>query len=116
MSFLDLSIFLFPNQVEQAKQERKFSGEVVGPIGMYLKISAGKENFAALAETAIGGGLMDRFIVTNDSDRSYFMKLRTLARCSPRDCCVFQMVSCNSIDCSPIAFLLCHILNRHHFQ
>jgi len=52
----------------------------------------GKENLASLAEAAIGRGTLDRFIVTNDHDRSLFMKLRTELGCGPRDCNLFQMV------------------------
>ena len=87
-----LVIFLIV-QVEQAKREGRFTGTVVGPIGMYLKIAPGKEVLAPLAEFSLGFGVLDRFIVTNNRDRSYFMKLRNEMRCSPRDCGVYQMVS-----------------------
>jgi len=79
------------HKVEQAKKEGKFSGTVIGPIGKYLKIASGKENLASLAELSLGGGVFDRFIVTNDRDRSYFMRLRVDVRCNSRDCGVFQI-------------------------
>merc|ERR1740139_2091521 len=58
---------------------------------MHLKIVSGKEHLASLAELSLGFGVFDRFIVTNDIDRSYFMKLRNEIRCTSRDCGVFQM-------------------------
>lgn len=82
--------------VEQAKKSGKFQGEVIGPIGHYLKIVQGKEEYAALAEAAFSIKL-DRFIVTNDHDRNVFMSIRKQAKCSPRDCGVFQSVSHYSI-------------------
>jgi chromosome segregation ATPase len=78
--------------VENAKKAGKFRGEVIGPIGNYLKIMQGKEEYAALAEAAFSIKL-DRFIVTNDHDRDVFMSIRKQAKCSPRDCGVFQSVS-----------------------
>lgn len=78
--------------VEQAKKAGKFRGEVIGPIGNYLKIMQGKEEYAALAEAAFSIKF-DRFIVTNDHDRDIFMSIRKQAKCSPRDCGVFQSVS-----------------------
>jgi len=76
-------------KVELAKRQRKFCGEVIGPIGHHLKIVAGKENLAGLAQFALGMSL-DKFIVTNDQDRSYFMRLRNEAGCNPRECLVMQ--------------------------
>lgn len=79
-------------RVEQAKKERRFSGPVIGPIGHFLKIVDGKERFTSLVTSAMTIGL-DRFIVTNDRDRSYFMRLRQELRCNPRECLVIQTVS-----------------------
>ncbi len=79
-------------RVEQAKRERRFRGPVIGPIGHHLKIVAGKEHLAALATSAMKVGL-DRFIVTNDEDRSYFMRLRKEIRCNSKECLIIQTVS-----------------------
>ena len=79
-------------RVEQAKRERRFEGPVYGPIGHFLKIADGKDRFSSLATSAMSIGL-DRFIVTNDRDRSYFMRLRQELRCNPRECLVIQTVS-----------------------
>jgi hypothetical protein len=65
---------------------------VLGPIGKYIKVAEGKETLASLAEAAIGKGSLDRFIVTNDADRTLFMKLRAEIGCGPRDCNLFQVV------------------------
>ena len=62
-----------------------------GPIGAHLKVKAGKESLAGIAELAIGGGVLDRFIVTNDHDRMHFQKLRQKLGCSARECGTFQM-------------------------
>ena len=61
---------------------------MVGPIGAYIKIAPGKERYAALAEHALGQCL-DRFIVTNDTDRQLFQKLRAEIGCR-RECGAYQ--------------------------
>lgn len=76
-------------KVEKALRDRRFHGPVHGPIGHYLKVVDGKEHLAALATSALKIGL-DRFIVTNDHDRSLFMKLRNEIRCNSRQCLVIQ--------------------------
>lgn len=81
---------LMMRKVEEAKRNGRFRGEVVGPIGSCLKIMAGKEKLASLAELALGGGVLGRFIVTCDSDRNHFMQLRKEIGCGYRDCNVFQ--------------------------
>jgi hypothetical protein len=68
-------------QVEQAKQKRVFKGPVVGPMGHYIKIIPGKEEYAAVAERAMGSRNLDRFIVTNAEDRRAFQKIREQAGC-----------------------------------
>jgi chromosome segregation ATPase len=75
--------------VDRAMQQRKFRGPVLGPIGFYCKIQPGKEEFASLAERAIGNGTLDRFVVFNDADRKLFEKIRRDAGCQ-MDCGVFQ--------------------------
>ena len=79
-------------RVEQAKKERRFKGPVVGPIGHFLKVVHGKDHLASLATSAMKVGL-DRFIVTNDHDRSAFMRLRNEIRCNSYECLVIQTVS-----------------------
>lgn len=69
----------------------KWSGPVVGPIGASIKIVAGKDNLAAIAELALGTGVLDRFIVTNDDDRRLLQQIRQQVGCGPRDCNIFQM-------------------------
>ncbi|KAL7570169.1 hypothetical protein ACA910_020007 [Epithemia clementina (nom. ined.)] len=81
--------------VEDAKAQRKFRGPVEGPIGKYLKIVPGKEMYAELAELALGSGVLDRFVVTNDSDRKLVQEIRHKAGCQ-QDCGVFQVHNNNS--------------------
>jgi chromosome segregation ATPase len=77
-------------QVDRLTRQNKFRGPVVGPIGAYLKIAPGKEQFATIAELALGSGNLDRFIVTNDQDRKTFQQIRKDAGCNS-DCGVFQV-------------------------
>lgn len=82
-------------QLKQAiEKERRFRGPVLGPIGAYLKIMPGKEHFAALAESALGNGVLDRFIVTNDHDRKLLQSLRQKIGCQT-DCGIFQVATHN---------------------
>jgi hypothetical protein len=60
---------LYNEQVDKFIQKSRFQGPVLGPIGAYVKIVAGKEQFASVAEQAIGMGSLDCFIVTNGHDR-----------------------------------------------
>jgi len=76
-------------KVEQMHKARKFRGPVAGPIGIHIKIAEGKEKFAMVAENAIGSGILDRFIVTNDQDRATLLKIRQELGCS-RECGIFQ--------------------------
>jgi chromosome segregation ATPase len=69
---------------------KRFQGEVTGPIGSYIKIANGKDEFAAAAEFAIGIGVLDRFIVTNDHDFGVMRELRTKAGCA-QDCGLYQV-------------------------
>lgn len=68
--------------VERAKRQEKFRGEVVGPIGHYLKVRPGKEKFATIAAKAIGYSLFDRFVVTNNEDRQALNQIRIKAGCT----------------------------------
>ena len=74
-----------------AELRNKWKGPVVGPIGASIKIVAGKEHLAEIAELAIGSGTLERFIVTNDADRQLLQKIRRDVGCGPRDCNIFQM-------------------------
>jgi peptidoglycan hydrolase CwlO-like protein len=80
-----LTLVLFPYKVDRTR----FQGPVIGPIGAYVKIVAGKEKFAPIAEFALGNGTLDRFIVTNDHDRKTFQKIRRNAGCK-QDCGILQ--------------------------
>mmetsp|Transcript_18798 Transcript_18798/g.52504 ORF Transcript_18798/g.52504 Transcript_18798/m.52504 type:complete len:1214 (+) Transcript_18798:218-3859(+) len=75
--------------VERATQQGKFRDPVLGPIGLYCKIQPGKDEFASLAELAIGGGMLDRFVVFNAYDRKLFQKIRQDAGCRS-DCGILQ--------------------------
>lgn len=76
--------------VDEYAKNRKFQGPVRGPIGAYLKIAPGKEQFASLAEHAMGNGVLDRFIVTNDHDRKLLQSIRQKVGCQS-DCGLFQV-------------------------
>lgn len=64
---------------------------MAGPVGMYVKVVSGKEKYAKLAESAIGGGALERFIVTNQSDLQLMNKLRRDNGCGPRDCPLYRI-------------------------
>jgi chromosome segregation ATPase len=76
--------------IDAATQQRKFRGPVLGPIGFYCKLAPGKDEFAAIAETALGVGVLDRFVVCNDLDRKLLQKIRSEAGCQ-QDCSIFQI-------------------------
>jgi hypothetical protein len=76
--------------VEEGKKQGKFHGPVVGPIGHYIKVAPGKEEWAAVAEYAIGNGTLDRFVVTNNHDRIALQAIRQNAGCS-NDCGICQV-------------------------
>lgn len=78
------------HQVDNIVQQRRFKGPVLGPVGAYVKVVPGKEDFASIAELAIGNGALDRFIVTNDHDRKLFQNIRKQAGCQ-QECGVFQV-------------------------
>ena len=78
--------------VDQYQREGKFQQPVLGPIGSYLKVRPGKEMYAELVETAIGEGVLDRFVVFNDHDRKVFLQLRREAGVF-HQCGIFQQSS-----------------------
>jgi hypothetical protein len=63
---------------------------VVGPIGLYIKIAPGMDEYAAVAEFSIGYNTLDRFIATNDHDASLLRQIRKQAGCT-QDCGIFQI-------------------------
>jgi len=77
--------------VQHATKTNQFEGPVVGPVGMYLKINRGKEQYAKIAELAIGPGHLDRFIVTHRADMELLKKFRRSTSCGTRDCSIFQI-------------------------
>jgi chromosome segregation ATPase len=81
---------LYNEQVDEFIRKGRFQGPVLGPIGAYVKIVAGKEQFASIAEQAIGIGALDRFIVTNDHDRKVLQSIRKKVGCQ-QDCGIFQI-------------------------
>ena len=77
--------------MEEYRRRGRFQGEVIGPIGAFLKIAPGKEQFAELASTALGNGTLDRFIVTNAHDRKVMGDLRKQLQCGFSECGLFQV-------------------------
>jgi len=63
---------------------------VTGPIGSFLKVAPGMQQYAAVAEHALGIGVLDRFIVTNDQDAKVLRQIRNQAGCS-QDCGIYQI-------------------------
>jgi chromosome segregation ATPase len=74
----------------QVDRQNRFRGPVLGPIGSFVKIAAGKDQFASVAEFALGNGTLDRFIVTNDHDRKLLQGIRNRAGCR-QDCGILQI-------------------------
>lgn len=61
----------------------------------------GKEEFAALAENALGGlNILDRFIVTNANDGKILRRLRQEARCG-KSCGVFSVTAARRYKINP---------------
>jgi len=81
----------FLQAVEKSKKANKFRGPVAGPVGMYVKVTPGKEKWAQIAELAAGFGALDRFIVTNQDDLKLMNKLRREVGCGPRDCALYRI-------------------------
>jgi hypothetical protein len=68
--------------VKQAQEEGLWTGPVAGPIRAHIHIAAGKEKYAAIAEHALGGKSLDRYVVTNNHDRQLFQRIREQAQCN----------------------------------
>lgn len=63
----------------------------MGPIGIFVRIAPGQEEFAGVAERSLANTpVLDRFIVTNDHDNSILRRLRRKAGCQ-RDCGIYQI-------------------------
>eukprot|EP00581_Thalassiosira_minuscula_P008708 CAMPEP_0183707658 /NCGR_PEP_ID=MMETSP0737-20130205/4176_1 /TAXON_ID=385413 /ORGANISM="Thalassiosira miniscula, Strain CCMP1093" /LENGTH=1232 /DNA_ID=CAMNT_0025935381 /DNA_START=12 /DNA_END=3710 /DNA_ORIENTATION=- len=77
--------------VQKAAKAKKFRGPVAGPVGMYVKVIPGKEKWAQMAETAVGFGALDRFIVTNNADLELMKRLRKDVGCGTRDCALYRI-------------------------
>jgi len=71
-------------------RKTRFHGPVLGPLGAFVKIAPGKEMYGSLAELAIGSGMLDRFIVTNDNDRKILQGIRRNLGCQ-HDCGILQV-------------------------
>ena len=63
---------------------------MIGPIGLYIKVTPGMDEFAAVAEYSLGFNTLDRFIVTNDHDAGLLRQIRKQAGCV-QDCGIFQI-------------------------
>ena len=61
------------------------------PIGKFVKIAYMKEHLAFIAELVLVGGTLDRFIVTNNADRTTMKRLRRGIGCSSFECGIFQI-------------------------
>lgn len=79
--------------VNLIQKSKRFLERPVGPIGAHIKIQPGKDDFAELAESALGTGTLDRFIVTSDKDRQILQDIRRQAGCR-YDCGIFQVKKC----------------------
>lgn len=77
--------------VKQAHREGRWTGPVAGPIGAHIQIASGKEDYATVAEHALGGKSLDRFVVTNDRDRMLFQQIRERANCNSNECGIYQV-------------------------
>jgi len=77
--------------VQKAIKAKKFKGPIAGPVGMYVKVTTGKEKWAQIAETSMGHGALDRFIVTNQADLKLLDKLRKNVGCHARECAIYRI-------------------------
>jgi chromosome segregation ATPase len=77
--------------VKQAHREKRWTGPVAGPIGAHVKIASGKEQFASIAEQALGNSTLGRFVVTNDNDRKLLQRIREQTGCPSNECSIFQV-------------------------
>lgn len=85
-------------KIDEGRRRRQFQGQVIGPIGLHVKIKPGEEHFAGIAELALGSANLGRFIVTEDADRATLMRFRRELGCNTRECNVFQIVSFFSLS------------------
>ena len=90
-TYISLDTKIHTQAVEKAKKANKFQGPVAGPVGMYVKVVNGKEQYAKIAEHAIGPGVLDRFIVTNQADFNLVNKIRKDLGCGARECPLYRI-------------------------
>lgn len=76
--------------VKQAHREKRWTGPVAGPIGAHIMIASGKDQFAPIAEIALGN-VLGRFVVTNDNDRKLLQRIREQADCPSNECGIYQV-------------------------
>ena len=77
--------------MEHARRRGVFRGNVIGPIGNYLKVEEGKGELAQLAEFTIKGCL-DKFIISDKADFKAMQRIRNEVKCNARECGLFQTV------------------------
>ena len=99
------------SKIDEGRRRRQFQGQVIGPIGLHVKIKPGEEQFAGIAELALGSANLGRFIVTEDADRATLMRFRRELGCNTRECNVYQIVSIFfflSLFFKPVTLLYAH--------
>ncbi|GAX20801.1 hypothetical protein FisN_7Hh114 [Fistulifera solaris] len=89
LSMLGPNVKKVHDAIQRHVSSGKFRGPVIGPIAHYIKVAAGKEKYAAIAEKALGRGMLDRFIATTDEDRRILQNIRKDAGCKS-DCGIVQ--------------------------
>lgn len=87
--------------VKQARQEGRWTGPVAGPIGAHIQIASGKEEYAKVAECALGSKGLDRFVVTNDRDRQLLQRIREQAQCHSTECGIYQVANAKRYEVPP---------------
>ena len=68
-------------RVNKCKEKGGFRGNVYGPVGALLKMKAGNEKWAKLAEVAIQPQALQTFICDNEEDMKTLRRLRKETQC-----------------------------------
>lgn len=114
LSMLGPNVKKVYEMIQRHTSSGKFRGPVIGPIAHYIKIAAGKEKYAAIAEKAIGRGMLDRFVVTSDEDRRLLQNIRKQVGCKS-DCGILQTKNCARFRVMPFDIngveRVCSVLN-----
>ncbi|GMI25107.1 hypothetical protein TeGR_g348, partial [Tetraparma gracilis] len=71
----------FCQLIAAAKQQGKFRGEVVGPVGAYIKVKTGFEKWGKLAEAAINSMHLGAYLCSDQRDLKALRELRRQTRC-----------------------------------